>query len=56
MTRFFRKESFRVACHIQPHRVQHMPMLDVGSLEFEKQGNRRQAKEKKRQQERLKDF
>ncbi|MGA2603314.1 MAG: hypothetical protein ABSG14_03715 [Verrucomicrobiia bacterium] len=34
MTHFFRKESFRLGCHIQPHRAQHLLMLDVGSLEF----------------------
>jgi hypothetical protein len=60
MTHFFRKESFRLGCHIQRHCAQHMMMLDVRSLEFERQKaadeNRRQAEDKKRQQEHLKDF
>jgi hypothetical protein len=37
MTHFSRKESFQLGCHIQPHRAQHMLMLDVRSLEFERQ-------------------
>jgi hypothetical protein len=60
MTHFFRKESYRRGCHIQPHRAQPMMMLDFRSLKFERQKaaneNRRQAEDKKRQQEHLKDF
>jgi hypothetical protein len=51
MTHFLRKESFRLGDNNQPHRAQPMLMLDVRSLEFERQKeadeNRRPAEEKK---------
>jgi hypothetical protein len=59
MTHFFRKGSFRFGCHIQPPRAQPILMLDIRSLEFKRQKadeHRRQAEEKKQQQEHFKDY